>query len=108
MTKEKNPKKKKKQLLVEPEKVAPVKEEVKKVLLRQPEKVDRTKDKEEVTEKYIKSLSKEVVVDENARKIVSDKYSNLSSKFDLSKQLIESDPNIISKVEAQIKEKDEK
>ena len=97
-------KKKKKQLLVEPEKVAPVKEEVKKVLLRQPEKVDRTKDKEEVTEKYIKSLSKEVVVDENARKIVSDKYSNLSSKFDLSKQLIESDPDIISKVEAQIKE----
>ena len=88
LTKLGKPKKKKKQLLVEPEKVAPVKEEVKKVLLKQPEKVDRTKDKEEVTEKYIKSLSKEVVVDENARKIVSDKYSNLSSKFDLSKQLI--------------------
>ena len=104
LTKLGKPKKKKKQLLVEPEKVAPVKEEVKKVLLRQPEKVDRTKDKEEVTEKYIKSLSKEVVVDENAKKIVSDKYSNLSSKFDLSKQLIESDPDIISKVEAQIKE----
>ena len=104
LTKLGKPKKKKKQLLVEPEKVAPVKEEVKKVLLKQPEKVDRTKDKEEVTEKYIKSLSKEVVVDENARKIVSDKYSNLSSKFDLSKQLIESDPDIISKVEAQIKE----
>ena len=104
LTKLGKPKKKKKQLLVEPEKVAPVKEEVKKVLLKQPEKVDRAKDKEEVTEKYIKSLSKEVVVDENARKIVSDKYSNLSSKFDLSKQLIESDPDIISKVEAQIKE----
>ena len=104
LTKLGKPKKKKKQLLVEPEKVAPVKEEVKKVLLKQPEKVDRTKDKEEVTEKYIKSLSKEVVVDENARKIVSDKYSKLSSKFDLSKQLIESDPDIISKVEAQIKE----
>ena len=104
LTKLGKPKKKKKQLLVEPEKVAPVKEEVKKVLLKQPEKVDRTKDKEEVTEKYIKSLSKEIVVDEHARKIVSDKYSNLSSKFDLSKQLIESDPDIISKVEAQIKE----
>jgi len=104
LTKLGKPKKKKKQLLVEPEKVAPVKEEVKKVLLRQPEKIDRTKDKEEVTQKYIKSLSKDVVVDENARKIVSDKYGDLSSKFDLSKQLIESDPDIISKVEAQIKE----
>ena len=55
-------------------------------------------------EKFPGSLSKDVVVDENARKIVSDKYGDLSSKFDLSKQLIESDPDIISKVEAQIKE----
>ena len=42
--------KKKKQVLVEPEKVKPVQEEVKQVILRQPEKVDRTKDKEEVNE----------------------------------------------------------
>ena len=40
--------KKKKQVLVEPEKVKPVQEEVKQVILRQPEKVDRTKDKEKV------------------------------------------------------------
>ena len=105
LTKMGKPKKKKKQVLKELEKVIPVKEEVKKVILRQPEKIDRTKDKEEVTERYIKSLTKdEVVVDENARKIVADKYGELKTNFPISRNIIESDPDIISKVEAQIRE----
>jgi len=105
LTKMGKPKKKKKQVLKELEKVIPVKEEVKKVILRQPEKIDRTKDKEEVTERYIKSLTKdEIIVDENARKIVADKYGELKTNFPISRNIIESDPDIISKVEAQIRE----
>jgi len=105
LTKMGKPKKKKKQVLKELEKVIPVKEEVKKVILRQPEKIDRTKDREEVTERYIKSLTKdEVIVDENARKIVADKYGELKTNFPISRNIIESDPDIISKVEAQIRE----
>jgi hypothetical protein len=97
--------KKKKQVLVEPEKVKPVQEEVKQVILRQPEKVDRTKDKEEVNEKYIKSLIKDnAIVDEAARKIVADKYGDLASNFPISREVIESDPDIIGKVQAQIQE----
>ena len=105
LTKLGKPKKKKKQVLKELEKVIPVKEEVKKVILRQPEKIDRTKDREEVTERYIKSLTKdEVIVDENARKIVADKYGELKTNFPISRNILESDPDIISKVEAQIRE----
>ena len=105
LTKLGKPKKKKKQVLMEPEKVKPIQDEVKQVILRQPEKVDRTKDKEEVTERYIKSLIKdEAIVDENARKIVADKYGELKTNFPISRDVIESDPDIISKVQAQIKE----
>ncbi len=105
LTKLGKPKKKKKEVLVEPEKVKPIQDEVKQVILRQPEIVDRTKDKEEVTEKYIKSLIKdEAIVDEHARKIVADKYGELRTNFPLSRELLESDPDIINKVQAQIKE----
>ena len=105
LTKLGKPKKKKKQVLMEPEKVKPIQDEVKQVILRQPEKIDRTKDKEEVTERYIKSLIKdEVIVDENARKLVADKYGELKTNFPISRDVIESDPDIISKVQAQIKE----
>ena len=105
LTKLGKPKKKKKQVLMEPEKVKPIQDEVKQVILRQPEKVDRTKDKEEVTERYIKSLIKDdPIVDENARKIVADKYGELKTNFPISRDVIESDPDIISKVQAQIKE----
>jgi len=105
LTKLGKPKKKKKQVLMEPEKVKPIQDEVKQVILRQPEKIDRTKDKEEVTERYIKSLIKdEAIVDENARKIVADKYGELKTNFPISRDVIESDPDIISKVQAQIKE----
>ena len=105
LTKLGKPKKKKKQVLMEPEKVKPIQDEVKQVILKQPEKVDRTKDKEEVNEKYIKSLIKNnTIVDENARKIVADKYGELKTNFPISRDVIESDPDIISKVQAQIKE----
>ena len=60
---------------------------------------------QEVTERYIKSLIKdEAIVDENARKIVADKYGELKTNFPISRDVIESDPDIISKVQAQIKE----
>ena len=105
LTKLGKPKKKKKQVLMEPEKVKPIQDEVKQVILRQPEKIDRTKDKEEVTERYIKSLIKDdPIVDENARKLVADKYGELKTNFPISRDVIESDPDIISKVQAQIKE----
>ena len=105
LTKLGKPKKKKKQVLMEPEKVKPIQDEVKQVILRQPEKIDRTKDKEEVTERYIKSLIKDdVIVDENARKLVADKYGELKTNFPISRNILESDPDIISKVEAQIRE----
>ena len=105
LTKLGKPKKKKKQVLMEPEKVKPIQDEVKQVILRQPEKIDRTKDKEEVTERYIKSLIKDdPIIDENARKLVADKYGELKTNFPISRDVIESDPDIISKVQAQIKE----
>ena len=71
-------KKKKKKLIVEPEKTKPVHEEVKQVILQKPEKLDLTKTKEHVAEKYVKPLEKEeVILDEEARKVVADKYNEL-------------------------------
>ena len=65
-------KKKKKKLIVEPEKTKPVHEEVKQVILKQPEKLDLTKTKDYVAEKYVKPLEKEeVALDEEARKVVA-------------------------------------
>jgi len=101
-------KKKKKQLLVEPEKTKPVHEEVKQVILQKPEKLDLTKTKDYVAEKYVKPLEKEeVVLDEEARKVVADKYSELGHgtlQSFLSPKEIESDPDIINKVQSHIAE----
>ena len=101
-------KKKKKKLIVEPEKIKPVHEEVKQVILKQPEKLDLTKTKDYVAEKYVKPLEKEeVVLDEQARKVVADKYSELGHgtlQSFLSPKEIESDPDIINKVESHIAE----
>ena len=101
-------KKKKKKLIVEPEKTKPVHEEVKQVILKQPEKLDLTKTKNYVAEKYVKPLEKEeVVLDEQARKVVADKYSELGHgtlQSFLSPKEIESDPDIINKVESHIAE----
>ena len=101
-------KKKKKQLLVEPEKKKPVHEEVKQVILHKPEKLDLTKTKDYVADKYVKPLEKEeVVIDEEARKVVADKYSELGHgtlQSFLSPKEIESDPDIINKVESHIAE----
>jgi len=84
LTDKKKPKKKK-QLLAEPEKpkVEPVKEEIK------PITVDSVKEK--------------VFVDEEARKIIFERYGNLNQGFPLPKE-IQYDPNIIKKVQAQISE----
>ena len=101
-------KKKKKQLLVEPEKTKPVHEEVKQVILQKPEKLDLTKTKDYVAEKYVKPLEKEeVILDEEARKVVADKYSELGHatlQSFLSPKEIESDPDIINKVQSHIAE----
>ena len=101
-------KKKKKKLIVEPEKTKPVHEEVKQVILKQPEKLDLTKTKDYVAEKYVKPLEKEeVVLDEQARKVVADKYSELGHgtlQSFLSPKEIESDPDIINKVQSHIAE----
>ena len=101
-------KKKKKKLIVEPEKTKPVHEEVKQVILKQPEKLDLTKTKNYVAEKYVKPLEKEeVILDEEARKVVADKYSELGHgtlQSFLSPKEIESDPDIINKVESHIAE----
>ena len=101
-------KKKKKQLLVEPEKTKPVHEEVKQVILQKPEKLDLTKTKDYVAEKYVKPLEKEeVILDEEARKVVADKYNELGHatlQSFLSPKEIESDPDIINKVESHIAE----
>ena len=101
-------KKKKKKLIVEPEKTKPVHEEVKQVILKQPEKLDLTKTKDYVAKKYVKPLEKEeVVLDEEARKVVADKYSELGHgtlQSFLSPKQIESDPDIINKVESHIAE----
>ena len=100
--------KKKKQLLVEPKKTKPVHEEVKQVILQKPEKLDLTKTKEHVAEKYVKPLEKEeVILDEEARKVVADKYNELGHatlQSFLSPKEIESDPDIINKVESHIAE----
>ena len=99
-------KKKKKQLLVEPEKVKPVHEEVKQVILKKPEKLDLTKTKDYVAEKYVKPLEKEeIFLDEEARKVVANKYSELGHatlQSFLSPKEIESDPDIINKVHSHI------
>ena len=101
-------KKKKKKLIVEPEKTKPVHEEVKQVILKQPEKLDLTKTKDYVAKKYVKPLEKEeVVLDEEARKVVANKYSELGHgtlQSFLSPKQIESDPDIINKVESHIAE----
>ena len=101
-------KKKKKKLIVEPEKTKPVHEEVKQVILKQPEKLDLTKTKDYVAEKYVKPLEKEeVALDEEARKVVANKYSELGHgtlQSFLSPKQIESDPDIINKVESHIAE----
>ena len=88
LTDKKKPKKKK-QLLAEPEKpkVEPVKEVV----------------KEEVKPITMDFVKEKIVVDEEARKIVLEKYGNLNTGFPLPKE-IQSDPDIISKVQAQITE----
>ena len=105
LTLAKGKKKKKRELLLEPEKKKPVHEEVKQVILQKPEKLDLTKTKERIAEKYVKYFEKdEPFVDEEARKIVADKYGDLSTNFPISRDVIESDPDIISKVEAQIQE----
>ena len=78
-------KKKKKQLLVEPEKVKPVHEEVKQVILEK----------------------EEIFLDEEARKVVANKYSELGHatlQSFLSPKEIESDPDIINKVQSHIAE----
>ena len=101
-------KKKKKKILVEPEKVKPVVEEVKQVILKKPEKLDLSKTKEQITEKYIKPLEKkEVLIDEEARKIIADKYGELGNatlQSFLSPKEIEYDPDIIGKVQSHISE----
>ena len=101
-------KKKTKKLLVEPKKSKPVHEEVKQVILKQPEKLDLTKTKDYVSEKYVKPLEKEeIFIDEQARKVVADKYSELGHgtlQSFLSPKEIESDPDIINKVESHIAE----
>ena len=88
LTDKKKPKKKK-QLLAEPEKpkVEPVKEVV----------------KEEVRPITMDFVKEKIVIDEEARKIVLEKYGNLNTGFPLPKE-IQSDPDIINKVQAQITE----
>ena len=79
LTLAKGKKKKKRELLLEPEKKKPVHEEVKQVILQKPEKLDLTKTKERIAEKYVKYFEKdEPFVDEEARKIVADKYGDLN------------------------------
>ena len=101
-------KKKKKKILVEPEKVKPVVEEVKQVILKKPEKLDLSKTKEQIAEKYIKPLEKkEILIDEEARKIIADKYGELGNatlQSFLSPKEIEYDPDIIGKVQSHISE----
>ena len=100
--------KKKKKLLKEPEKVKPVVEEVKQVILKKPEKLDLTKTKEQIEAKYIKPLKKEeTFIDEEARKVVAEKYGQLGHAAlhtFLSPKQIESDPDIINKVQSHISE----
>ena len=84
LTDKKKPKKKK-ELLAEPEKpkVEPVKEEVKPIISE--------------------PVKEEVVIDEEAQRVVFEKYGNLSQGFPLPQE-IQSDPDIIKKVQTQISE----
>ena len=84
LTDKKKPKKKK-ELLAEPEKpkVEPVKEEVKPIISE--------------------PVKEEVVIDEEAQRIVLEKYGNLTQGFPLPQE-IQSDPDIIKKVQTQISE----
>ena len=96
----------KKKLLVEPEKVKPI-EEITKVILREPPKPAPGLTKEQVAEKYVNLPKEEVYIDENARRIVAEKYRELGNatlhSF-LSPKEIESDPDIINKVMSHINE----
>ena len=98
--------KKKKKLLLEPEKVEPI-EKVTKVILREPPKPVPGLTKEQIADKYVNLPKEEVYIDENARRIVAEKYSELGNatlhSF-LSPKEIESDPDIINKVMTHINE----
>jgi len=98
--------KKKKKLLLEPEKVEPI-EEITKVILREPPKPAPGLTKEQIADKYVNLPKEEVYIDENARRIVAEKYSELGNatlhSF-LSPKEIESDPDIINKVMTHINE----
>jgi hypothetical protein len=98
--------KKKKKLLLEPEKVEPI-EEITKVILREPLKPAPGLTKEQIADKYVNLPQEEVYIDENARRIVAEKYSELGNatlhSF-LSPEEIESDPDIINKVMTHINE----
>ncbi len=98
--------KKKKKLLLEPEKVEPI-EEITKVILREPPKPAPGLTKEQIADKYVNLPKEEVYIDENARRIVAEKYSELGNatlhSF-LSPEEIESDPDIINKVMTHINE----
>ena len=98
--------KKKKKLLLEPEKVKPV-EEITKVILREPPKPAPGLTKEQIAEKYVNLPKEEVYIDENARRIVAEKYGELGNatlhSF-LSPKEVESDPDIINKVMSHINE----
>ena len=98
--------KKKKKLLLEPEKVKPI-EEITKVILREPPKPVPGLTKEQIAEKYVNLPKEEVYIDENARRIVAEKYSELGNatlhSF-LSPKEVESDPDIINKVMSHINE----
>ena len=98
--------KKKKKLLLEPEKVKPI-EEITKVILREPPKPVPGLTKEQIAEKYVNLPKEEVYIDENARRIVAEKYRELGNatlhSF-LSPKEVESDPDIINKVMSHINE----
>jgi hypothetical protein len=98
--------KKKKKLLLEPEKVEPI-EEITKVILREPPKPAPGLTKEQIADKYVNLPKEEVYIDENARRIVAEKYKELGNatlhSF-LSPEEIESDPDIINKVMSHINE----
>ena len=98
--------KKKKKLLLEPEKVEPI-EKVTKVILREPPKPVPGLTKEQIADKYVNLPKEEVYIDENARRIVAEKYSELGNatlhSF-LSPEEVKSDPDIINKVMSHINE----
>jgi len=93
---------KKKKLLLEPEKV-----KVEPVKLKEKPKPIPEATKEEIEKRYVGLPKEEVFIDENARRIVAEKYGELGNatlhSF-LSPKEIESDPNIINKVVSHIKE----